>query len=270
MLLASLQFALAGSSTRLWRVCAQSETIVDGTLHVALDDTGRAAIDENGRVKLVLTINENLKGSSERTLTMWDYAREDADKIREIGASLDGREVIAFLISASDGAERKWYFAGNRNGLEPSSRSELRQVKSEIARQDSVLQHWRPRLDESSPPVAALIAKLTIKQDEIGAIRDLDEMGMRAVPAIIDQMDDRRPLPIEDIELKGAPSDWEGIKHYGPKEVVDVLDAILNQITDESFGNIENGGTSDERALAINGWRIYCDALLNHKAWLRR
>ena len=71
-------------------------------------------------------------------------------------------------------------------------------------------------------------------------------------------MDDRRPLPDPRISLRNkSPDAFEGIRHYGPKQVVDALAAILNQVTGQHFGFIENGATDEERTRTIQGWRKF-------------
>ncbi len=83
-------------------------------------------------------------------------------------------------------------------------------------------------------------------------------LGDSAVPAIVAQMDDRRRLLDQQITLKNTAGDaFEPQRFYGPEQVVDALDAILNQITGESFGSIENGGSNRERTSAVAGWRVY-------------
>jgi hypothetical protein len=86
----------------------------------------------------------------------------------------------------------------------------------------------------------------------------LVSLGKTAVPAIIAQMDDRRPLLDEAMTLKNeSPDAFEAIRQYGPERVVDALSAILNQITGEDFGSIENGGSDSDRATVVAGWRAY-------------
>lgn len=71
-------------------------------------------------------------------------------------------------------------------------------------------------------------------------------------------MDDRRDLPDPRISLANkSPDAFEGLRHYGPKQVVDALAAILNQITGQDFGFIYNGGTNAERKETIDGWREF-------------
>jgi hypothetical protein len=109
--------------------------------------------------------------------------------------------------------------------------------------------------------VAVLIEKMVNARTEHAAFADLEAMGCPAVPAIIRQMDDRRRLPDQSISLRNkAPDSFEGLRHYGPEEVVDALAAILNQLTAEDFGSIYNGGTEEERSKTIQGWRHYVES----------
>jgi hypothetical protein len=93
-------------------------------------------------------------------------------------------------------------------------------------------------------------------------------LGPEAVPAIIEQMDDHRPLPNQAISLTNhAPDAFEGIRQYTPEVMVDALAAVLNQLTGENFGFIYNGGTPAERAAAVRGWRQYLDDLPDPSAF---
>lgn len=109
------------------------------------------------------------------------------------------------------------------------------------------------KIDEQ---VAMLIEKMLRKKTEHQAFSDLEALRCAAVPAIIKRMDDRRNLPDPTISLENkSPDAFEGLRHYGPKKVVDALAAILNQLTGEDFGSIYNGGTDQERTEAVKGWR---------------
>jgi len=118
-----------------------------------------------------------------------------------------------------------------------------------------------PRTRREKPvdkQVAALIERMLNKKTEQKAFSDLEALGCPAVPAIIAQMDDRRTLPVPRISLKNkSPDAFEGMRHYGPQEVVDALAAILNQITGQDFGFISNGATDKERTNTIQGWRDF-------------
>lgn len=106
--------------------------------------------------------------------------------------------------------------------------------------------------------VAVLISKMLDKSTEQQAFHDLEDLGCSAVPAIIGQMDDRRILPDPNITLSNNyPEAFEPRRSYTPMVVVDVLAALLSQITGQDFGIIYNGATEAERKKAIQGWRGY-------------
>jgi hypothetical protein len=106
--------------------------------------------------------------------------------------------------------------------------------------------------------VSVLVGKMLNRSTEQQAFADLEALGCPAVPAIIERMDDRRSLPDPRISLKNkSPQAFEGLRHYGPQEVVDALAAILNQITGQNFGFIYNGATDAERTKTVRGWRDF-------------
>ena len=83
-------------------------------------------------------------------------------------------------------------------------------------------------------------------------------LGKEAVPAIIKYMDDRRNLNIPKITLvPWWPDAHEGLVHYGPETVTDVLSVALMALTNQDLTAIYNGGTELERAQAVRIWKIY-------------
>lgn len=112
--------------------------------------------------------------------------------------------------------------------------------------------------DRTDSAVAALIEKALDPQAQFRAFAELEALGCDAAPAIIRRMDDRRPLPRRGLSLSNrAPGAFEGMRHYGPVQLVDALAAILNQVTGRSFGFIYHGATADERTKAVKGWQDY-------------
>lgn len=174
---------------------------------------------------------------------------------------LAGKPVILFLTQVDDDPVG-FYFAGyTPDALKQADDLTVAAARAEAARQGKIVASWRTndRLPHSAA-VSALIARLgQVSGDRQQRIFDqLEALGKAAVPAIIAQMDDRRALRTQAISLKNyAPDAFEGKRHYGPKQVVDGLDAVLNQITGESFGSIVNGGSSDQRDSTIVGWRVF-------------
>ena len=83
-------------------------------------------------------------------------------------------------------------------------------------------------------------------------------LGQEAVPAIIKYMDDRRKLNIPKISLvPWWPDAHEGLVHYGPETVTDVMSVALMVLTNQDLTAIYNGGTELERAQAVRIWKIY-------------
>ena len=109
--------------------------------------------------------------------------------------------------------------------------------------------------------VATLIEKMLKSDTEQKATSDLEALGCEAVPSVIQRMDDRRSLPYPGISFRNkSPKAFEEIRHYAPRQVVDALAAILNQVTGQDFGFIFNGATDEERTRTIQGWRKFLES----------
>jgi len=106
--------------------------------------------------------------------------------------------------------------------------------------------------------VAALIEEALKEGTEAQAFQKLEALGCPAVPAIVKHLDDRRKLPVAYIRLQNhSAGAFEAFRQYGPEVLTDALAAILNQITGQHFGFIYNGGTEEERAEVVKGWREF-------------
>lgn len=105
--------------------------------------------------------------------------------------------------------------------------------------------------------VSTLISKMLDKQTASKAYADLEQLGRKATPYIIMQMEDFRELLVISISLKNKNRDaFEGIRHIGVKKVVDVLSEILTQLEGKRFYYIANDEKSDEdRKRDIYAWR---------------
>lgn len=215
-----------------------------------------------GYVDVAVQIETVIKGSESGRVTVRVYPGDAPYKSSNAALmALSGVPAILFL-QRVDAGPAGYYFAGaSPEAARPATARDIVAIKAETVRQTGIASAWR--VDTRLPhfmEVRSLIAQLgKVSGTSQQRVFDrLEKLGMAGVPAIIAQMDDRRPLRTQEISLVNhAPDAWEGIRHYGPEQVVDGLDAVLNQITGQSFGSIENGGSDRERDAAVAGWRVY-------------
>ena len=91
------------------------------------------------------------------------------------------------------------------------------------------------------------------------AFNELEVLGNQAVPYLVGNLGDMRPLATREIALENRASDaFEGIRHYGPETVHDALAAILSQVTGKSFIIVYNGATPNEREENRVKWVQWC------------
>jgi len=265
-LLAATSAWAASPSKHYWLPIAQSNLIVSG--QILLPPEKQGATDEWIQVRI--RVNHVLKGiSGADEITVRYFASEEPYAVsHKYLLALDKKDVLVFLVSATTEGKPDWYFLGE-NGVDLVNPQSVSEIRNEVARQQAVLRAWQPGPETKyTANVQRLVDQAVDAKEEQNAFRDLEGVGMGGVPALIEIMDDRRPLPIPAISLRNPPGAFEGLRHYGPKTVVDALAAILNQITFYDFGFIYSGGSDEERARAVAGWRVYSDILRNHPAML--
>ena len=265
--------ARAIDAAELWRPCAQSELIVEGTVSVPLNKDGRIEAGSDGYTAVFVRVDRTIKGPKQGSVVVRQYVNDRRyDAIKRQLTGFDGQRAVLFLVSASDdGVNRNWYFAGLRTGLALFAPDAAPGVAAEVERQRVVLLNWKPHSrDGDRKAVKVFIDRMVDAKAEEPAFKTLESLGAPYVPAIIDLMDDRRELATKALSLRNyAPDRFEEFRLYGPKLIVDAVAAILNQITHEDFGFIYNGATDAERNRTVAGWRIYQDVLLNHQGWLK-
>ena len=251
-------------SDALWPLVAQSDVIVTGTMAVPVDHIRSClASNKHAHAEINVTLWEALKGKTPETFVVrWYTEPRDYAPDPERVIALAGKRVLLFLVDVEDAPVRGYYFAGyTPRALADAAPAQVQEVQNEISAQRQLLAGFSEAFPPAEEPflrkVKSLIDATTRKDSQMAAFRELEELGPKAVPAIIMLMDDRRDLAVPAISLRNPPGHWEAVRHYGPKKVVDAMDAILNQITGHSFGNICSGGTERERQEAVNAWRTY-------------
>lgn len=251
-----------------WLDIAKSQFIVEGTYQVDTNKIKEIRKTESDYIKFDFSIGSVLKGdipSKEINVTKYIYSKkEKPDFSKDTNLFLlNGKKSILFLVKSS--ADTSTFFISGQiinKALLPGTEEIRKSVISEIKQQEDFTDSNKffticPN-DKNSARVKELIADMHNGAKANDAYIELEKMGFDAVPGMICQMDDRRELAQKHISLENKnPKAWEAFRHYSPKVVVDVLDAILNQITGLHFGFIVNGGTEVQRANAVRGWRTY-------------
>lgn len=245
---------------KLANLLAGSAMVVVGKLDVPkqrLIDESRTPSPQY--VDLPIQIEGILKGGGAKIDRVHYYPKNTAYQ-PTISSVIDsaGARSILFLTQVGDDL---YFSGGTPNALKPATDSTLTATRAEVSRQEQIigLSNAGLRLAHYAE-VRSLIARLgRVSDGEQQRVFDrLEALGNEAVPAIIAEMDDRRPLRTRAISLVNhSPDAFEGVRHYGPEQVVDGLHAVLNQITGEYFGSIENGGSRKQRDASVAGWRVY-------------
>jgi len=251
----------------LARLMADSELVVIGKLTVPRDALDRTKTEPFAEfVEMQIRVESLVKGKYLPFVTLKYYNddnnyspwREDLIAVDEVPA--------IFFLSSSDRWIDTFGFAGSsRAAVQPATQQAVAAARTEALRQFRIDRGWR--IDSKAPhfaEVKELIAKLgVVEDDDQQEVFDrLERLGEAAVPAIVALMDDRRPLKTYSIVLENHAEDsFEKFRHYGPREVVDGLAAVLNQITHSHYGFIYNGATPNERDAAVAGWRVHASDL---------
>lgn len=253
--------ASAAENPDLWRLVAKSHSIVTGHLTVPVDQIQEAIASGEGRyVNITLTETRAVKGTSPTSPIGVVYWTEPStyEPPFSLLDKLNGKEAILFLIQ-SDEAGPNSFFTRAPDALQAFSPEGLAAVEAEVKSQEAILKGYQlPGIkDAEFRRVRKLVDSLTHPERAEEALSKLQALGKESVPAMIHLMDDRRSLTIKEIAVSNPPGHWEGLAHYKPQCVVDVMSILLGRTTGESFSVIYNGGTERERAAAVDAWRIY-------------
>lgn len=250
-----------------WQLVAKSVLIVEGTLDVPVPAIQKAEQSgDHEYVQVKVAISKTLKGKPESQELSFGYytdTEQYGGVSRQNIIPLNGKSVIVFLQNVRE----KYYFAAySPETLQSASAMLAARVQKETAIQEKLIEesdsyaggHVLPKETE----LQSLVELMVDKRTDPGTAQEVYEaviaLGKEAVPTIIKYMDDRRKLNIPKITLSPWwPDAHEGLVHYGPETVTDVLSVALMALTNEDLSAIYNGGTELERAQAVRIWKIY-------------
>lgn len=256
----------------LWENVARATHVVEGVFHIDTNKISKIKNSKSDYVDVEFDVKAVLKGELPQTnLSLREFICDKKETAPYCDESkliaLNEKKVVAFIHKRSYQLYKKdtteFYFSGRTlNSIFPDTAGNKSRIINEIERQKLIINNKLFMADcpddsnysKAKEYVENMMSEFTAEQ----AYVDLEKMGKAAVPSMICLMDDRRELAVKRISLKNNwPDAWEAYRHYSPKLVVDVMSAILNQITGESFGEIYGGGSEEERRCAVDAWRVY-------------
>lgn len=260
------------TDARLAELMAGSDLVLIGKMDVPKERLSEESLKSApDYLEIPIRVDDVVKGGDVGSATVRFYPKDAPYKpSNDSVLGLGGAPAILFLTRVDEGPVGLYFAGYTPEALKPATEQTIGAARAEAARQKGIIRAWRrdtalPQFSE----VRALIARLAqVSGAEQQRVFDrLEALGEEAVPAIVAQMDDRRALRTPSISLVNrSPDAFEGMRHYGPEQVVDGLDAVLNQATGKSFGPIANGGTDRQRDAAIAGWRVYARDLACRKS----
>lgn len=250
-----------------WQLVAKSYLIVEGTLNVPVADIRKA--EQNGDhdyVEVKVAVSKAFKGEPESQDFSFRYYTDTGQYggvSRQKIISLSGKSTVVFLQNVNE----KYYLAAYvPETIQLVSMALADRIRKEALIQKKLIQesdsyaagNVLPKESEVQSLVELMVNKRTDPGTAQVVYEALIALGKEAVPTIIKYMDDRRKLNIPKITLvPWWPDAHEGLVHYGPETVTDVMSVALMALTNEDLTAIYNGGTELERVQAVRIWKIY-------------
>ena len=248
-----------------WKLVASSHLIAEGEIAVPVDGI-RAAGKTGDHVYLpvAVAVHEIYKGSLEDndlTFRYYTATEQYGGLSREALIALDKKDVILFLQSSG----KTHYLAAYSPQTVQAVHADLfSEIRREVELQDQLIRESDLYFDTHDLPLESkvtLLVEMMVNREthpgEAQAIYNtLIGLGVEAVPALIKHMDDRRRLTIRKITLDPMGG-FEGLIHYGPDVVTDVMSVVLTRITGQDLTQIYNGGTELQRQSAVRIWKVY-------------
>ena len=250
-----------------WQLVAKSYLIVEGTLDMPVADIQQAGQSGNhDYVQVKVAVDNTLKGKPESQDFSFRYytdTEQYGGVSRQKIISLNGKSATVFLQNVKE----KYYLAAYvPETLQSAGVALADRVRKEVSVQEKLIEENEshasgnvlPKESELQSLVELMVDKRTDPSTAQAVYEAVIGLGKEAVPTIVKYMDDRRKLNIPKISLAPWwPDAHEGLVHYGPETVTDVLSVALMALTNEDLTAIYNGGTELERSQAVRIWKIY-------------
>ena len=248
-----------------WKLVAGSHLIVEGKVTVPVHGI-RAAGKSGDHVYLpvVVTLHDVHKGSLENKALTFRYYTDNEQYgglTREQLIALNEKKAILFLQFSG---KTLYLAAYSPQTVQAVSVDLIAKVRLEVELQEQLIResdlyfatHNLPLESKVIHLVEMMVNRDTQPGEAQAIYNTLIGLGVAAVPALIKHMDDRRRLTIRKITLDPMGG-FEGLIHYGPDVVTDVMSVVLTRITQQDLTQIYNGGTELERQNAVRIWKVY-------------
>ena len=250
-----------------WQLVAKSYLIVEGTLDMPVADIQQAGQSGNhDYVQVKVAVDNTLKGKPESQDFSFRYytdTEQYGGVSRQKIISLNGKSATVFLQNVKE----KYYLAAYvPETLQSAGVALADRVRKEVSVQEKLIEENEshasgnvlPKESELQSLVELMVDKRTDPATAQAVYEAVIGLGKEAISTIVKYMDDRRKLNIPKISLvPWWPDAHEGLVHYGPETVTDVLSVALMALTNEDLTAIYNGGTELERSQAVRIWKIY-------------
>ena len=258
---------LGNEGVPFWKLVANSHLIAEGEIAVPVKLIRVAKKSgDHEYLPVQVAVHEIHKGSLENNDLIFRYytdTEQYGGLSREALIALDKKDVILFLQFSG----RNHYLAAYSPQTVQAVRAELfSEIKREVALQEQLIResdlyfetHDLPLESQVTELVEMMVNRETQPGHAQAIYNTLIALGAEAVPALIKHMDDRRRLTIPKITMDSMdPDGFEGLIHYGPEVVTDVMSVALTRITRQDLTQIYNGGTELQRQSAVRIWKVY-------------
>ena len=261
-----ISYSYSIPNNNYWRdIATAMQIIVVNSSELKAED-----ITPNRNYEFNIHVVKTLKGIEQENIRFKIFMKKE--NINYLNSLNYNGSAIIFLLSAYDGYGYNNYLANYIIGgaiIEYTKEIEII-LKEEILLQTDIINN---KLYENFNIDKKLYSRIKGYVNRVSSIffqfdsfRNLEKIEKIGVPYIILALNNFKKLPIKYIKLENkSVNAFEKYRQYGPELVIDALAAILNQITGEDFGAIENGeATKEMRISVLNGWRIYLYKLINN------
>jgi len=243
---------------QLWILISQADVIAKAKVDITINQKDLKA---DSYLSFDASLLEVYKGKNiPDVISIKDYIYKD---MQFPVSKMKNNEIIVFTVDyRHDKYSKCFYFIRTLDGPSFMIYSEdlVNKINRELKFQREVVKKFLESSEKfpNEEKIKTLIGNILNPDKAKGAYRKIKTLDKNSIPALIKYMNDRRELPIKHIQLPNKSKNaFEAYRHYSPQQVIDLIAAILNQMTGMSFGSIYNGGQNFQRQRVYHGWIVW-------------